>query len=115
VPGLSETIRVISLVGRILEHSRIYYFHNGGEEEVLVGSADLMERNLDRRVEILTPVLHPGLRHALKTRILDLQLRDNISVTELDAEGVYRPVRRGDAPVVDAQLEWATKDLSLMG
>jgi len=115
VPGLSETIRVISLVGRFLEHSRIYYFHNGGEEEVLVGSADLMERNLDRRVEILTPVLHPGLRHALKTRILDLQLRDNISVTELDAEGVYRPVRRGDAPVVDAQLEWATKDLSLMG
>ena len=61
IPGLSETITVTSIVGRFLEHARIYYFRNGGEEEVWLGSADLMPRNLDRRVEILFPVDDPAL------------------------------------------------------
>jgi len=113
VPGLSDTIRVVSLVGRFLEHSRIYYFQNGGHEEVLVGSADLMERNLDRRVEILAPVLAPGLRRGLKS-LLDLQMHDTVQTTELGADGAYRGVPRGDEPPVDAQRTWATGDLSLM-
>ncbi|HYM68418.1 MAG TPA: polyphosphate kinase 1 [bacterium] len=114
VPGLSETIRVISIVGRFLEHSRVYYFRNGGREETLVGSADLMERNLDRRVEILVPVLNTGLTSALKSRLLDLQLNDTVRATELHADGAYRRVLRGDTPPADAQLAWTAQNLALL-
>jgi polyphosphate kinase len=65
VPGLSENIRVVSIVGRFLEHSRIYYFENGDAPEYFIGSADLMKRNLDERIEVLTPILDPALRARL--------------------------------------------------
>jgi polyphosphate kinase len=89
VPGLSETIRVRSIVGRFLEHSRIFYFANGGDEEVYIGSADWMTRNLDRRVEVVTPVLDPQLRKYLKDTVLAAYLRDNVKARVLNTEGTY--------------------------
>ncbi len=77
VPGLSENIRVISIVGRFLEHNRIYYFYNNGDEELYLSSADLMQRNLDRRVEVTFPVEDPKLRKFIKEKILHTCLRDN--------------------------------------
>jgi polyphosphate kinase len=114
VPGLSETIRVVSIVGRFLEHSRVYYFRNRGRAEVLLGSADLMERNLDRRVEVLVPVLDAGLADALKVRLLDLQLGDTVRAAELQADGLYRTVPSGVLPC-DAQWEWTAPDATFMG
>ncbi len=89
VPGVSENIRVTSIVGRFLEHARVYYFYNGGEEEILLGSADLMPRNLDRRVEQLFPVEDPFLKAALK-KILDIHLRDNVKAREMLPDGSHR-------------------------
>ena len=66
LPGLSETVTVVSIVGRFLEHARIYYFRNGGDEEYFIGSADLMKRNLESRVEVVTPVEDPALRDELR-------------------------------------------------
>ena len=86
VKGLSKNITVRSIVGRFLEHSRIFYFQNGGDEEIYIGSADMMERNLDRRVEALAAVKSPELREQLKL-VLELALSDNIG--SLDA----RPAR----------------------
>jgi polyphosphate kinase len=88
VAGVSESIHVRSIVGRFLEHSRVYYFRNGGQEELFIGSADLMERNLDRRVEVLAPVSQPTLRHELR-HILDAYLRDNTCAFVLRADGSY--------------------------
>ena len=82
-PGLSDNIRVRSIVGRFLEHSRIYHFRNGGEDEVLIGSADLMQRNLDRRVETLLPVEDARLRAWLVRGVLRPYLRDNQRAREL--------------------------------
>lgn len=93
VPGLSETITVTSIVGRFLEHARIYYFRNGGNEEMLLGSADLMPRNLDRRVEILWPVEDARLREALRRHILDVHLRDTVKARRLLPDGSYERVR----------------------
>jgi polyphosphate kinase len=76
VQGISENIRVVSLVGRYLEHSRIYYFHNQGKEEVYIGSADWMTRNLDRRVEAIVPVEDPEIVKDLE-EILAVMLADN--------------------------------------
>jgi polyphosphate kinase len=92
VPNLSENIRVISIVGRFLEHSRIFYFRNGGDEEVYIGSADWMSRNLDRRVEVVVPVLSEPLRNHIKDGILRVQLTDNCQAWELQSDGTY--VRR---------------------
>ncbi len=91
LPGVSETIRVRSIVGRFLEHSRIFYFRNGGDEEFSIGSADMMERNLDRRVEAVTPVDEPALRERLRD-ILDVMLRDDRRAWELGNDGVWRRV-----------------------
>ena len=88
LPGISESIRVISVVGRFLEHSRIYYFHNGGEEEYYIGSADLMQRNLEQRVEIVVPVEAPALRAELRT-LLDLHLTDERSAWDMQPDGSY--------------------------
>ena len=95
VPGLSDNIRVISVVGRFLEHSRIYFFQNGGEVEYFIGSADLMWRNLNSRVEVLAPVEEPSLQSDLRG-LLDLQLADQRSAWDMRADGSYVQ-RRPDA------------------
>ena len=89
VPGVSEHIRVRSIVGRFLEHSRLYWFNNGGDEELYIGSADLMERNLDRRVETLTPVRDRALLRELRDVVLDAYLRDTARAYRLDPSGHY--------------------------
>lgn len=101
VPGVSENIRVISIVGRYLEHSRIYYFGNGGEAEVYLGSADLMPRNLDRRVEVLFPVKDPVIRNYLRGTLLEVQLRDNARARVLQPDGAYicRDPLPGEKPI----------------
>ena len=88
IPGLSETVRVISVVGRFLEHARIYYFWNGGEEEYYIGSADLMGRNLESRVEVVAPVEEPELRQELRL-MLDVQLGDRRSAWDMQPDGSY--------------------------
>ncbi|HEX8187798.1 MAG TPA: polyphosphate kinase 1 [Pyrinomonadaceae bacterium] len=92
VEGLSETIRVRSIVGRFLEHSRAYYFRNGGDEELYTGSADWMPRNFDRRVETIAPVHDERLKKYLKDVLLDSYLRDNVKARVLGPDGRYRPV-----------------------
>ena len=89
VPGISESIRVRSVVGRFLEHSRVFYFENGGDEEVFIGSADWMSRNLDRRVEVVAPVKSDELKRYLKGVVLDAYLRDNVKARELRPDGSY--------------------------
>jgi polyphosphate kinase len=92
IAGLSENIRVISLVGRFLEHTRIFYFKNNGAEEYYIGSADLMKRNLESRVEVSTPIESP--RHQLLLReLLDLQLKNTRNVWEMASEGTYTQLR----------------------
>jgi polyphosphate kinase len=88
VPGLSENIHVISIVGRFLEHARVIYFMNAGQEEFFLGSADLMTRNLESRVEVLAPIEPPELREELR-RLLALQLDDRRSAWEMRADGSY--------------------------
>jgi polyphosphate kinase len=97
VSGLSDNIRVRSIVGRFLEHSRIFYFANDGNEEVYVGSADWMSRNLNRRVEVICPVRDPRLRHYLKDEVLNAYLRDNVHARELLSDGSYLRVLPDDA------------------
>ena len=96
VPGLSENIRVRSIVGRFLEHSRVFYFANGGDEEVYIGSADWMSRNLKHRIEVVTPVADEGAKTYLKDVLLNAYLRDNIRARELDSDGTYRPVQSNE-------------------
>lgn len=88
IAGLSENIRVISVVGRFLEHARIYYFRNNGQERYYIGSADIMRRNLDRRVEVITPVEAPGLQKQLR-EILDLQMGDQRGAWDMQPDGRY--------------------------
>jgi polyphosphate kinase len=88
LPGVSETIRVISIVGRFLEHGRIFYFENGGKPEYYIGSADAMQRNLERRVEVLAPIDDPKLQAELRA-VLDIQLADQRSAWEMRADGSY--------------------------
>lgn len=95
VPGLSETIRVFSVVGRFLEHGRIYWFENGGNPEVFIGSADWMKRNLDGRVETIAPIADPALREELR-QILEVYDQDNTSAWDLQPDGSY--VRRRPRP-----------------
>jgi polyphosphate kinase len=112
VPGVSETVRVRSIVGRFLEHSRIYYFQNGGAEEVYLGSADLMPRNLDRRVEVVFPLQDPALRAQVRDGILGVQLRDTVKAREMRPDGTYARVRPtpGEAPL-DSQAWFLAHEL----
>ena len=105
IPGLSETVRVISIVGRFLEHTRIFYFLNGGNEEYFIGSADCMKRNLESRVEVVTPVDPPELRQKLR-QILDVQLNDRRGAWDMQSDGSYvqRVPGEGDDPRGSQQI-----------
>ena len=94
ISGLSENIEVISIVDRYLEHARIFYFFHGGDERVFISSADWMPRNLDRRIELLIPIEHPGSKRRL-IRILDTYFRDNVKARRLLPDGTYEAVREG--------------------
>ena len=96
VKGISENIRVLSIVGRFLEHSRIYYFRNGGEEEILLGSADLMPRNLNNRVEVLFPVEDKGIIRYLKDDVLAEYQNDNVKARLMNSEGDYEKIASKD-------------------
>ena len=97
--GVSENVDVYSVVGRFLEHSRIFRFHNGGDPDYYIGSADWMTRNLDRRVEAVAPVEDPDIRSELDT-VLDIMLTDNRKRWEMDAEGNYEQLRPADGEAV---------------
>jgi polyphosphate kinase len=88
IAGLSDRINVISIVGRFLEHGRVYYFRNGGREEYFIGSADLMTRNLTGRVEAIAPIEDASLQAELRT-LLDLQLADRRSAWDMQPDGSY--------------------------
>ena len=89
IPGVSENIEVISIVGRFLEHSRIFYFANGGEEQLYVGSADLMPRNIDHRVEVLFPIEEPKLIRAVKADVLAMYFSDTVKTRRMMPDGTY--------------------------
>jgi polyphosphate kinase len=89
IPGLSDTIRVISVVGRFLEHSRIYYFQNAGDEIILMGSADLMPRNLNQRVEVLYPIEDPDMIRHVRDEILEPYLNDTLKARLMYSDGTY--------------------------
>ncbi len=92
VKGVSENIRVVSIIGRFLEHSRIYYFGNDGKPELYIGSADLMPRNIDRRVEVVFPVENPELRTSIIENILGVYFRDTANAHLLQSDGSYLPI-----------------------
>ncbi|HRK21716.1 MAG TPA: polyphosphate kinase 1, partial [Fimbriimonadaceae bacterium] len=107
VAGMSENIRVISVVGRFLEHSRAFYFNRGGEPEALIGSADLMRRNLDRRIEVLVPVDSPQLVKHIRDDILEPYLRDNVKAWHMKPDGEYVRCRPAKVePAFSAQLHF---------
>ncbi len=103
--GVSENIEITSVVGRYLEHPRIYYFRNNGDEEILMGSADLMPRNLDRRVEQLFPIEDPEIKAALK-RIMDVHLQDNVKSRRMLADGSYERVQPGKKEMPFDSQDW---------
>ena len=109
VKGLSDRIRVISVIGRFLEHSRIFYFSNGGEEQIYIGSADWMPRNLDARVEVITPVEDPSLVKELK-QILEIVLADNRQAWDLKSDGTYtQRVPKDDEPEMSSQKHFMSQ------
>jgi polyphosphate kinase len=93
VQGLSENITVRSIVGRFLEHSRVFYFYNEGKEDVLIGSADWMHRNLDRRVEVVIPIRDERIKRYLKEEVLETYLRDNMKARILKEDGTYERIQ----------------------
>src|SRR5829696_2612661 len=98
IPGLSENITVRSVVGRFLEHSRVFWFLNGGDDELYIGSADWMARNLKHRIEVVAPVTDPQAQRYLRDVLLDAYLRDNTKARELQPDGRYVPLARGAEP-----------------
>jgi polyphosphate kinase len=112
VKGLSENIRVTSIVGRFLEHSRVFYFENGGDEEIYIGSADMMHRNLERRVEIIAPVKDVRIREHIKNDILKLYLKDTFNSWNLKSDGSYEQIApsKGEDPF-DSQIALVGSDV----
>ena len=111
--GVSENIRVISIIGRFLEHSRAFCFRNGGQEEVYIGSADWMPRNLDRRIEAAVPILDPVHRNTVRD-MLELMWRDNRQAWELQADGNYEQ-RRPSNPADERGTHRLLMDLARDG
>jgi len=108
--GISDNIEVISIVGRFLEHSRIYYFHNGGDEEVYLGSADLMPRNLDHRVEILFPLADDKLIARVRDEVLKCYLSDTANARRMLSDGSYVGKKAAPGkPAVNCQESWIPK------
>jgi polyphosphate kinase len=103
IPGVSENIRVRSIIGRFLEHTRVYYFLNGGKEALYCASADLMERNMFRRVEVAFPIENEESRKRIMHE-LDTYLKDNTQAWILDSEGNYARASAGDSKPVTAQM-----------
>ena len=101
IPGVSDNIRVISVIGRFLEHSRAYYFHNGGKEELYLGSADMMPRNLDDRIETLFPVFDKALIKVVLSDI-ELLLSDNVKAWQMNGQGIHSKIIN-DSPPVNSQ------------
>ena len=98
IPGLSENIRVRSVVGRFLEHSRVFWFSNGGDDELYIGSADWMTRNLKHRIEVVAPVTDPRAKSYLRDVLLEAYLSDNTKARELQPDGRYVPINSGSEP-----------------
>lgn len=109
--GVSENIRVRSIVGRFLEHSRVFYFANGGEEEIFIGSADWMQRNLDRRVEVVVPIKEAKIRQYLKETMLDAYLRDTTNAKSLQSDGSYKRVSANGADIFSSQMFFVGQDI----
>jgi len=103
IPGISENIRVISIVDRFLEHSRIYYFQNGGDEQIYFSSADWMTRNLEKRVEILVPLIEDRNKNRVK-EILSILLNDNVKARQLQPDGTYQRVHAGNKQPLHSQI-----------
>ena len=111
IPGLSENIRVISIVGRFLEHSRIYHFQNAGEPLVYLSSADWMPRNFFRRIELAFPVENPALRDQIINEVLPSFLHDRVKARELQPDGTYRRLTP-EGPEPRAQAQWHFREVS---
>jgi len=109
VKGLSEKINVTSIVGRYLEHSRIYYFFNGGQEQIYLGSSDLMERNLNRRIELLFPLENPEHVRYMREDVLETYLRDNQLAYRMQPDGSYERKRPGEGEERVNVQEWLMK------
>jgi polyphosphate kinase len=112
VEGLSENITVRNIIGRFLEHSRVFYFANGGAEELYIGSADWMSRNLKHRIEVLVPISDPALKGFLRNELLSAYLRDNVKARELQSDGSYAPVRHVTGERFDSQRYFIKTTLS---
>ena len=112
IENLSENIRVISVVGRFLEHSRVYYFANGGKEEIYIGSADWMHRNLDRRVEAVVPIKDEKLRQYLKEEVLAAYLQDNVNASILQSDGSYEKITINEGEIeFDSQAYFVGQEI----
>jgi polyphosphate kinase len=110
IPGVSDRIRVSSVIGRFLEHTRIYYFRNGGREEIYLGSADLMLRNLNHRIEIVFPVESPNLVHRIRHEILEVYLADTVNTYQARSDGSYtRAARSQTAGGIDSHQRFMTR------
>jgi polyphosphate kinase len=106
IEGVSENIHVTSVVGRYLEHPRIYYFENGGKSEIYMGSADLMQRNLNRRVETIFPVEDDAIKARLLDEVLAISMRDNVKARELQPDGTYVHLEPSDGETVINSQQW---------
>jgi polyphosphate kinase len=113
IPGISDNIRVFSILDRFLEHSRVYVFGQGDEADVLLASADWMPRNFRRRVELMFPLIEPALKRRMLHRILPTLLGDNVKAREMQPDGTYRRVTRDpDAPPLRAQIRFLQEALT---